>query len=295
MDIACYKKKGVYCCRETHKLTGSRCMCTFSTASARKKHNEKDGHKFPTSDLKAWTHELHLSGKFAFCLATGSRTNRSNVINRERDDYNIKESESFPAFHDDVGHEWFKDGCYRKHRKTAFRASDALKKDLETLFQVGFQKDGPKKGKNKYSPEQALSFLKNLKLANGRRKYSHDDNNSNGALPTKLYIQGWFSRRKDKMAKEEREKAARFEMIQNIENIQNEEDPDHSTTSNLQDEEEEDDEEVDGTLPNECTDDIDISSKNFCSNSITELRYSKAKNGNREILCQAILQQTFRK
>ena len=84
-----------------------------------------------------------------------------------------------------------------------FRASEALKADLEALFLEGFEKDGPKQGKNKYTPDQAFVFLRNLKMNNGRRKYSFHPSNKNGSLPSTLYIQGWFSRRKNKMAEEE--------------------------------------------------------------------------------------------
>lgn len=82
-----------------------------------------------------------------------------------------------------------------------------MEQDLEILFLDGFITDGPKKGENKHNPEQALAILKNMKLPNGRRKYSNVKDNPCGPLPTKLYIQGKFSRQKEKMAKEEREKA----------------------------------------------------------------------------------------
>ena len=104
-----------------------------------------------------------------------------------------------PISHANISYGWFDDGCYRKHRKKKFQASDDLEQDLEVLFLEGFQTEGPKKGKNKYTPEQALAYLKNLKLPNGRWKYSNNKENPCGPLPTKLYIQGKFSRQKDKM------------------------------------------------------------------------------------------------
>lgn len=200
---------GVFCCQKINDY-GVQCMCTFASKSKRDDHQNSSVHKFPTPDLKSWLHEMHLSGKFAFSLATGSRKNQANFINESRE-LSMKKCRNYPSQHSEVGHEWYADGCYRKHSKDKFYATEYLKKDLEALFIAGFQTEGPKKGKNKYSPEQALATLKNLKLENGRRKYTYDRTNKCGPLPTKIYIQGWFARRKDKMAKAEREKVRRFE------------------------------------------------------------------------------------
>ena len=62
--------KGIFSCNKISR-TGTRCMCTFSTKSGLKSHKKNDVHRFPTSDLKSWVNELHTSGKFAYCLATG--------------------------------------------------------------------------------------------------------------------------------------------------------------------------------------------------------------------------------
>lgn len=108
-----------------------------------------------------------------------------------------------------------------KKSKPSFRASAALLLDLEALFLQSFDTEGPKKGKNKYTPDQALVFLQNLKNNDGRRKYSYDKQNDNGPLPTKQYIQGWFSRRKNKMAEVEKEKANWVNQASNQPPIQN--------------------------------------------------------------------------
>ena len=92
---------------------------------------------------------------------------------------------------------WYARGCYRKEvlkvYKSNFRATKALTNDLEYLFLKGFEKDGAKKGKNKYTPAEALVFLQNLTTEDGRRKYSDRDGNPNGPLPTKQYIQSFFT------------------------------------------------------------------------------------------------------
>ena len=208
-EITANEEKGIFCCPFIDETSQCRCVHRFQSKQARDKHIEIGKHKFPTVSLSTWIHDMHLNGNFAFSLAVGSRKNRSKFINDERPFETIRCS-TFPDYTssliDDI---WYRDGCYRKHRKAKFRASEALKADLEALFLEGFEKDGPKQGKNKYTPEQAFAFLKNLKMNNGRRKYSHHENNINGALPSILYIQGWFSCRKNKMAEEERKRHKR--------------------------------------------------------------------------------------
>jgi len=197
------EENGVFCCTAINREAGTRCMSTFGTIGGRERHLKNGKHRYPTSDLKAWVHDMHLGGRFAFSLATGSMTNRCNFMNQSQP-LQIEDGRSTPLDHDDIGNSWFERGCYRKRKKDPFSASPALKIDLETLFMAGFINDGPKKGANKYTPEQALAFLLNLKLDTGRRKYSPASNN--GPLPTTSYIRSWFSRRKKKMANEMQKK-----------------------------------------------------------------------------------------
>ena len=151
--------KGVFLCSNVNSH-GHRCMCAFSTLGGRERHMKLGHHKFPILDLKSWVHQLHLSGNFAFSLATGTRTNRSSAINKERK-FVVKEG-SNPVEHKFVDTSWFANGCYVKYRKSPFNASESLKIDLENLFQEGFISDGPKQGKNKYTGMTALTYLKNL-------------------------------------------------------------------------------------------------------------------------------------
>lgn len=81
--VASSEKNGVYCCPHINYMTGRRCMCTFSIVGGRSRHESKNAHIYPTSNLASWVHELHLDGQFAFSLATGSRTNCSEYINQE--------------------------------------------------------------------------------------------------------------------------------------------------------------------------------------------------------------------
>ena len=130
---------GIYCCRKVEKETMNGCMCVFATTNNRDKHEKKSPSScsFPPVDLKTHVQKMHLSGKFAFTLATGTMTNRS-------DDANTKTT----------------DGCYNTVRKTAFSASSALLDDLEALFIAGnSRKNGAKRGQNKYTGDEfTLSF-----------------------------------------------------------------------------------------------------------------------------------------
>ena len=277
-EMAHLIKNGIYSCTAIDETSGCRCMRTFASKQGRDRHMENSSvvHKFPTSTLTSWIHELHLSGKFAFSLATGSRTNRSDFINTERP-LETKVCTSIPTPNSLVDLSWFKDACYRKRRKGAFRATQALKADLEILFLQGFQKDGPKQGRNKYTPEQAYIHLKNLKKENGRRKYGHDPHNEeNGPLPTKLYIQSWFSRRKNKMAKEEREKAQRLKKSQ--EGLG----------------EGEGEGEGEGRSDEEDISDVECDSNNELFGVIDDGRYSKIKAAAlKNLVCQRLSLSTF--
>ena len=193
---------GLYCCRKIEKETMNGCMCVFVTENSRDKHESKGSTcSFPPVDLKTHVQKMHLSGKFAFSLATGTMTNRSDDANTKTTAIQMGPE---PRMSHDVDSSWYSDGCYNTVRKTAFNASSALLDDLEALFIAGnSRKSGVKRGQNKYTGDEAHTFLRNLKLSNGRRKYSNAPKNDNGPLPTASYISSWFSRRKQKMVEQE--------------------------------------------------------------------------------------------
>ena len=172
-------------------------------------------------------------------LMTGSRTNRSKLCksNFKLQETNVLLDISCHNTGDAMPKNiWFAKGCYRKDvlrkYKKNFRATKSLTDDLEYLFLKGFQMDGPKKGKNKYTAQQAVAFLNNMILEDGRRKYSNRDGNPNGPLPNKQYVQAFFHKRKMKMQQEEASKARRLdELIRN-----NNEDIDNSVEESLEEE-----------------------------------------------------------
>ena len=149
-------------------------------------------------------------------------TNSSDFTTTNQNSFSVNETDNiYPNNSNDIDVSclddttWYSKGCYRKQVKAnKFRATKSLKLDLECLFLKGFDDHGLKKGKNKYTPQQARTYLQNMEMENGRRKYSSQ--NVHGPLPSKEYIQGWFSRRKAKMAKLERERANRLEVQENI-------------------------------------------------------------------------------
>ena len=183
------EEKGLFCCRKMDVITKDRCMRVFYSSVGRDRHENQSKCKFPPKDLATHMHLLHLDGNIAFCLATGSMTNRCEAT--DANGVTIRDGDE--AIKNKV---WFKRGCYNTVRKKNVRASKALLADLEYLFLAGLQRDNIEKGgANKYTPLEAVTFLLNLKLPDGRRKYSHDDDNKNGPPPTVKYVKSWFARR----------------------------------------------------------------------------------------------------
>lgn len=191
------KQSGLFCCPKKCSQTQSRCLCIFSSEAMLNRHQTNGKCKFPPVDLSTNLHLLHLNGKIAFSLATGTMTNKASAANMKPLHVQDGNPDLTPAI-------WFSRGCYNSVRKKGTRASKALQSDLEHLFLAGHQVNNKDKGAaNKYTPLQALTYLKNLTLENGRRKYSDDPLNVNGPLPTIQYIKSWFGRRARKMLHED--------------------------------------------------------------------------------------------
>ena len=186
------EEKGLFCCRKVDPMTQDRCMRVFSSYLSRENHendNKNSKCTFPPTDLVTHMHLLHLEGNLAFCLATGAMINRCDATNvkgvKIRDGDQRIEREN-----------WFRKGCYNSVRRMNKRATESLLADLEYLFLAGLQRDNIEKGgANKYTPLQALTYLLNLKMPDGRRKYSFASNNKNGPPPSIKYLKSWFSRR----------------------------------------------------------------------------------------------------
>lgn len=195
--------RGLFCCRCEENETLNRCMYITPSKKALEDHLTRGKHSFPKVDLATNLHRLHLEGRLAFCLATGSMINRSSAVNKSNHDVQVGSS-TFQIWSEETCSVvnsteiplWCKKGCYNTTRKTVFTGSAVLREDLEKLFLQGYDRGSAEKSSaNKYTPAEAYTYLANLKLPNGRRKYSYAQSNKNGELPTTQYIKQWFSNR----------------------------------------------------------------------------------------------------
>ena len=207
---------GFFPCPCTNEFDGERCIKNkFRTQSALDNHLRRcqegaDQHIFPSQDLFSNVLLDATQGKWALSLACGGpMTNRCRALSP---DVVVHDGpDTAVVQHEEIGNSWFSDGCYRRDiRKTpSFAATKELVLDLELLYIAGERRDGggsEKKNASKYTPAQALARLSNMKVENGRRKYSCRKGNSNGPLPTEAYIRAWFSRRKSKKNREGQDK-----------------------------------------------------------------------------------------
>ena len=111
-------------------------------------------------------HLLHLGGNLAFCLATGAMTNCCNATDKK----GAKESDGNQEIEEK---DWFKRGCYDLVRRTKKRTKKALVAYLEYLFLAGLQRHNTeKRGASKCVPLETLTYLRNLKMSDGRCKYN---------------------------------------------------------------------------------------------------------------------------
>ena len=211
-EIIAYEDAGLYCCDERDPKTKQRCICQFVSKFLLERHKRNGNHDFPSINSMTCVTLDSVDGKFALCLACGSRKNRDNAVAGdviiEVDDKKPHPDNGniYPEFIDEFG----KDGCYRKDntnwKKKNFSASKELLRDIEFLFIEGDRRDNRSKDSNKinagkYTPEQALAFLTNLLNPDGSRKYSQRIDNPNGPLPSVAYVKSKFSARKREGAK----------------------------------------------------------------------------------------------
>ena len=211
-EIIAYEDAGLYCCNERDPKTKQQCTCQFVSKFLLERHKKKGSHDYPCINSMTSVILDSIDGKFALCLACGSRKNRDHavaadvIIEDNNESLNFDNDGTYPEFID----EFTKVGCYRKDntnwKKRNFTASKELLRDIEFLYTEGERRDNQTKDSNKinagkYTPEQALAFLKNLLNADGSRKYSLREDNPNGPLPSVAYVKSKFSARKRDGAK----------------------------------------------------------------------------------------------
>ena len=123
---------------------------------------------------------LELATKNGGVLSAGNFINTNHAVKRDLELQLVQDSSA--------EQDWFSKGCYNKpKRKPVQRMSQALKKDLEEMFQRGLQTNA------KVSAIKAVAYLKELRSPDGRLKYSHNFNNVNGPPPDEKRVKQYFS------------------------------------------------------------------------------------------------------
>lgn len=204
-SITMREDAGLFCCDAKHEESQTRCTAEFFLQSELERHKAKGDHTFPSHSLLTDISIKLQSGYYASSFALGQMSNRDAVIAGE---YEIKESNEELKSNDYINEMGLNDthsiaGAFNRNtdawKKPPFSASDALLFDIEMMFMEGERRNGEGKKKNaaKYTAEEAVARLSNMKNIDGSRKYSYRENNTNGPLPTVAYVKQKFSNRKN--------------------------------------------------------------------------------------------------
>ncbi len=157
-------KKGIFNCKHVDPSTKNQCICSFLSKGALEAHEKSGRHRFQSQNLVDAA--ASIVGGVGGIMAAGSHKNRLLEYN------NVE-------VHDGTGqgtsdrNDWFSLGCFRKPgRKQNSEFSNHMFIDLLGFFIDGATVEGgEKKGKQKYSPQEALEKLKAMKRPGGLRKY----------------------------------------------------------------------------------------------------------------------------
>ena len=171
-------------CQQLENLTMQRCRCEFGTLKALNRHTELGRHDFPSRNLT--DHSIGLSALDGGIFQFGSRPQRSDAYAN----IDVKDGTSEVL----GGDTHFQPGCYKKPpRKKAKRFGSELKRVLNQMFIEGETTDGTKKrGKNKWTAEQARNKLAEMALPSGLAKFS--SSSPDGPVPTEKQIKSYWSR-----------------------------------------------------------------------------------------------------
>lgn len=187
---------GLFCCNIQDPDTHSMCLSDpFISERQLMDHINFGKHRFHSKSMISQATSNAINGKYAFCLALGSMTNRDRTL---CPDYEICQSvKNFPT-HVRIQKDCKASGIYRRDceawKKPNFIASPELTKDIRALFDEGenHSSKGKKKNAQKYKAPEAAAVLQNMMDGN-RRKYRADG--PHGMLPDHVidYIQRKFS------------------------------------------------------------------------------------------------------
>ena len=186
-------EKGIHQCMAKNDDGKGRCRCSYLSREKLEAHERSGKHKFVSQSLTDQAvSEVARSGGI---MATGSHQNRLA-------EYNKVEVEDGQGLGESEGTEWYQAGWAQKTMpKSKTRFTVQLKKDLLEFFLDGEKAEGGnKKGKAKYTKEEALAKLTDMRMEGGLRKYS--STSKHGPLPTKGQITSIFGQYKQVKGKE---------------------------------------------------------------------------------------------
>lgn len=180
------KENNVFLCDVCDPLTKARCAYQCNSQMSLDAHKQSNKHKFPSRNLK--DEAIAIASMEGGKLAYGSRPNRSEVHSNHTVSNGQGRSGELEAH--------FAVGCYCKPAREKPKPFNAeLKRILIEMFEEGESADGDeKRGKNKYTPKQALESLRQMRNDAGLLKFS--STSEFGKLPTESQIKGFWSRYK---------------------------------------------------------------------------------------------------
>lgn len=176
--------KGLYKCTQRREDDLAPCRKQFKSEKMLQAHMERGDHDYAKKNMIATAATL-LSGQNGL-LAVGRRMNRdeahySDEIVRDGNGAGVS-----------GGAEWKEMGCYRKReRKNPTQKSRRLIKILMKLFEEGESDSKEKKSRNKYTPQEALEHLREMRNPSGMLTFS--STSIYGSLPTISQIKSYWA------------------------------------------------------------------------------------------------------
>ena len=178
-------EKGIQQCKAVDPTGKGRCQHSFLSLDALAAHERSGNHRYRSQNLvdQAVCEVARAGG----IMAAGSHRNRLDEYNER---VNVQEGKGLGNYE---GSDWCGVGWAEKSgRKPNAKFTLELKKDLLELFIDGEKAEGGnKKGKAKYTKEEAHAKLNDMRREDNFRKYS--SSSKFGPLPTKAQITNIFA------------------------------------------------------------------------------------------------------
>ena len=180
-------ERGLFKCQELDPSGNDCCRAEFTTKSGLSRHIASGKHRFPKRNMID-TAAIMVSGSDGM-LRVGNRLNRSE----DYGDINVVDGSGAGI---SEGNGWFCSGCSLKpERLTGKKMHEELRQELIRMFNDGESTGGTrKKGKQKYTSEEAMTELRGMKLPSGLLKFS--STSPYGKLLSASQISSFWSRYK---------------------------------------------------------------------------------------------------